>query len=85
MCVSVKGAGGVLKGGEDDEAGQGGGDEGQWGHQTYLLIQQSLEAKEAWERNGGIFIHFDQHTLIEDVVCRSFVWHAKQTARTQDI
>jgi hypothetical protein len=72
MCVSVKGAGGVLKGEEADEPGQGGGEGGQGGYQTYLLIQQSLEAKEAWERIGGIFIQFDQHTLIEDVLCRSF-------------
>jgi hypothetical protein len=69
MCVSVKGAGGGEE--EADEAGQEGEGGRGGGYQMYLLIQQSLEAKEAWNRTGGIFIHFDQHTLIEDVVSRS--------------
>ena len=37
-----------------------------------ILIHDSLEAKEAWECDGGVFIHFQgQHgTVVEDVVSR---------------
>ena len=51
------------------------GDGGEWDGNGQeegvpLLIHHSMEAKEAWERNGGIFIHFQQDSVVEDVVNR---------------
>ena len=51
---------------------ESGGDGQAEGVPLLILIHDSLEAKEAWECDGGVFIHFQgQHgTVVEDVVSR---------------
>ena len=70
---------GVGEGGGEDgcwaalgAAAESGGDGQAEGVPLLILIHDSLEAKEAWECDGGVFIHFrgQQGTVVEDVVSR---------------